>query len=109
MYQPSRLVSSFNIAGFQYHDGATVFPDLKVGTPVGLVPEPDNPHDPSAMALYYGDVHLGYVPRKENELFSLLAFYGHAGIFECRILKADPAADPWDQVMVGIYVVDARG
>ena len=37
-----------------------------------------------------------------------MAFYGHKGVFETRVQKVDPEAEPWLQVRVGIYVKDAR-
>lgn len=108
MYEPSRLFLSFHIAGFQHWDGALVFDKLKVGTELTLDPEPDNPHDPSAIAIRLGNVKLGFVPAKQNGELALLAHYGHAGIFECRVLQANPEADPWEQVRVGIFVKDVR-
>ena len=51
---------------------------------------------------------LGYVPHAKNELMATMAFFGHADVFECRVLKVDPEADPWEQVLVGIYITDAR-
>ena len=45
MYEPSRNLFSFHIAGFQHHDGALVLGDLKAGDTLELVPERDNPYD----------------------------------------------------------------
>ncbi len=108
MYQPSKHIDTFFVAGFQHHDGALVFDQLKVGAPVALVPEPDNPYDPSAIAVYLADTMIGYVPAAKNSMLALLSYYGHKDVFECRILQVDPEADPWEQVRVGIYVTDAR-
>ena len=66
MYEPSRQISSFYIAGFQYWDGALVLSELKVGERLRLVPEFDNPHDPSAMAIYRGKTKMGFVPGSEK-------------------------------------------
>ena len=33
---------------------------------VQLVPEPDNPHDPSAIKVIADGIHVGYVPAKET-------------------------------------------
>lgn len=38
MYEPSRVLLSFHIAGFQYADGALVLGDLKVGDKLNCVP-----------------------------------------------------------------------
>ena len=108
MYEPSRHLASFYIAGFQYWDGAFALPDLKAGTTLTFKAERDNPHDSNAMALFFGDAKLGYVPKGLNEVYSIMCFYGHASAFECRILQVAPENDPWEQVRVGIYVCDAR-
>ena len=49
MYEPSRVLLSFHIAGFQYADGALVLGDLKVGDKLSLCAERDNPHDPERL------------------------------------------------------------
>lgn len=108
MYEPSRHVSTFHIAGFQYHDGALVLDRLKPGMRLKLVPEPDNPYDPDAVALRFKKVMLGYVPRTENGVIAQLMRFGHKGVFEARVLQVEPNADPWHQVRVGIFVRDAR-
>lgn len=108
MYEPSRQLMSFNIAGFQFWDGALVLGELRAGTPLELVPEPDNPHDPEAVALRYHGTKLGYVPSDENAVLSVMCFYGHAAAFEVRVLQVDPEAAPWKQVRVGVFVKDAR-
>lgn len=108
MYQPSRQLASFHVAGFKYWDGILVLDQLKPGTPLSLVPERDNPYDPNAVALYHGTAKLGYVPRAINSELATLCFFGHAGIFECRVLQANPDEEPWKQVLVGLYVLDGR-
>ena len=42
MYEPSRVLLSFHIAGFQYTDGALVLGDLKAGDKLTLCAERDN-------------------------------------------------------------------
>jgi len=108
MYEPSKHVSTFFVAGFQHHDGALVFDRMKVGAPVELVAERDNPHDPEAMALVFDGTMIGYVPRDEGGMLSTLDYYGHGDVFEARIMQLDSEADPWRQVRVGVYVRDAR-
>lgn len=107
-YEPSRRITSFHIRGFQYWDGPLVLNELKVGDALDLIPEPDNPEDPYAIAIYAKGTKLGYVPREENGLLSLMFFYGHANLFEVRILQVSTENAPWEQVRVGIYVKDGR-
>lgn len=99
---------SFHIAGFQYADGALVLGDLKAGDKLTLCAERDNPHDPEAVAIYYGNTKLGYVPGNEVGPLSLMMYYGHEDVFEARVQQVAPERSPWHQVRVGLYVVDAR-
>lgn len=108
MYEPSKHYDTFFIAGFQHHDGALALGKLKPGKKLELVPEPDNPYDPDAVALYRKETMLGYVPKGKNALIAQLARFGHGDVFECRVMQVDPQADPWEQVRVGIYVTDRR-
>lgn len=107
-YQPSRSLDSFYIAGFQFWDGPEVLHELKPGVKLALVPEQDNPYDPSAIAIYHGGTKLGYVPSERNELIATMMFYGHANAFEIMVLQADPERSPWHQVRVSLRVRDAR-
>ena len=59
-------LTNFHIAGFSYWDGPEAFDQLKVGTRLDLVREPDNQFDPYAVAVYLGDFKLGFIPRGEN-------------------------------------------
>lgn len=60
------VVQSSNLAGFRYHAAAEVFSDLRVGDPLELAREPDNPHDRNAVSLSWRGHKLGYVPRRDN-------------------------------------------
>lgn len=108
MYQPSRHLGSFHVAGFKYWDGALVLDQLRTGSALTLVPEPDNPYDPNAVALYYDGAKLGFVPRNHNGQLAIMCYFGHADAFECRVQQVAPEKSPWEQVLVGIYVRDAR-
>lgn len=108
MYEPSRHLATYYIAGYQHWDGALVLNELKPGATLRIAPEPENPHDPAAVAIYHEDVKLGYIPSDQNRAVSLMCAYGHAEAFELRILQVDLEAAPWHQVRVGLYVQDAR-
>ncbi|RVU97318.1 hypothetical protein EII22_06725 [Coriobacteriales bacterium OH1046] len=84
MFEPSRQLMGFHIAGFSHHEGYKVFDKLKIGTGVTLVPEPDNPHDCRAVAMYFEGVKIGYVPSKDNRELSLFMHFGYSDAFECE-------------------------
>lgn len=108
MYAPSKQMVDFYVRGFRYWDGALVLGELKPGMQLLIEPEFDNPFDSNALALYAGESKLGYVPAGLNEGFATMLFYGHAGVFEARVLQVTPDAAPHQQVRVGIFVMDAR-
>ena len=68
----SRHITDFNVAGVRYWDGALVLDELKVGANLTMIVEENNPHDPDAVALYWKDTKIGYVPRDLNWLPALL-------------------------------------
>jgi len=37
---------------------------LESGDIVDLIPEPENPYDPNAIAVYYEDEHIGFVAKE---------------------------------------------
>lgn len=60
--QPTYFCS---IAGARYHNKKK-----NIGSFLGTVqPDPDNEHDPNAIAIYDGKRLVGYIPRDEQEAF----------------------------------------
>lgn len=107
-YEKSRYLMDFHIAGFAYYDGLDVIEDLTLGKPVKLKCEPDNPYDPEAVALYYKDKKIGYVPKDKNELLSKLLYFGHEQIFEARIQYINKETHPERQFRVVVKIADNR-
>ncbi len=106
MQTSTRLYAEFFIAGFKYYEGPFVLGKMKVGKKLDLVPEFNNRHDPDAVAIYRKDKKIGFVPRDLNGTIAQLLRFGHDDVFECRIMQIDKDAAPYNQVRVGIYVVD---
>ena len=106
-FEPSRSLMDFHVAGFAHHDGLRVIEDLKLGTKVDLRFEPDNPHDTHAVAIYYEDVKIGYIPTVKNALFFTMLYYGHE-IFEARISMVNTEVHPERQFRVSVKILDGR-
>lgn len=67
-------VLDFAIAGGWYHGLGRVRDSIAPGDRLRLVAEPENPYDRYAVAVWRGDLKLGYVPRAANRpLARLLA------------------------------------
>lgn len=52
------------IVGVSFEGRQNLVAGLATGDPLDLVREPENPHDPNAVAVRYGRLHLGYVRRE---------------------------------------------
>jgi len=99
-----RHFSSFYIAGFTYYDAVDVFDELTVGKPLILKAERENPYDANAIAIYYNEAKLGYIPAGQNELLSKFFRLGYSDIFEAKISQKDEDAHPEKQIRVVVRI-----
>ena len=97
------LVQSSPLAGFQYHAGAAVWDDMQIGDALTLAREPDNPHDRNAVRVEWRGQQLGYLPRAENS--AVAAEMDRGGRVEARIAKLRKHRNPWQRVLIEVYVV----
>lgn len=86
----------FHVAGFRYYQGLELVARLRPGDPLLLRAEPDNPYDPRAVEVYFGQHKLGYVPRRRNATLSCLLAQGAP--VEGRVRAVRPGAAPWEMV-----------
>jgi len=96
-------LSHFSISGFTYYEGALAFNQLKIGTALRLEAEPENKYDPRAVAIYYKDHKLGFVPRNENRIIYKLLEIGFSN-FDVRVQQLDQQAHPEAQVGVVVHL-----
>jgi hypothetical protein len=88
------------IAGFQYHQGGTLWPRLAVSQPLQLVRETDNRHDDRAVRVEWQECKLGYIPRLDNAAVSQLLDRGER--LEAVIAWLNESSDPWERVGVEV-------
>ena len=96
------LLQDSPLAGFQYHAGKTLWPQMQVGDALTLIREPDNPHDAKAVRVEWQGHKIGYVPRRENADVARLIDGGH--ILEARITRLSEVRDPWSRVRFEILI-----
>ena len=94
------LIQESPVAGFQYHDGETVWPRLSAGDSLQLLREPANPYDRRAVAVYWGESKLGYVPRAANTAVSQMMDRGEN--LAARVKRLRDSRDPWKRVEFSI-------
>ena len=92
----SLLLQDSPLAGFQYHAGKKLWPQMRVGDHLGLVREPENVHDSRAIRVEWQGQHIGYVPRRENTDIARLMDHGVPVI--ARISRLAESRDPWARV-----------
>lgn len=97
------LVQNSPLAGFQYYAGSARWDEMKVGDELGLVREPDNPHDRNAVRVEWRGVKLGYLPRAENR--AVAAEMDRGGRIEARIAHLRPHRNPWARVGIDVFLV----
>ena len=82
--------------------------DLKVGSRLQLVRERENRFDPHAVAIYFNEHKLGFIPRGENELISKMLDLGYERIFDCRVQRISLDAHPEKQVGIVVFINEAN-
>ncbi|AAZ97680.1 conserved hypothetical protein [Thiobacillus denitrificans ATCC 25259] len=90
------------LAGFQYHAGKTLWPQMQVGDALTLVREPDNRHDAKAVRVEWHGHKIGYVPRRENADVARLLDAGQT--LDARIVRLAEVRDPWARVRFEIVI-----
>ena len=97
------LVQSSPLAGFQYYAGAGLWNEMREGDRLSLVREPDNAHDANAVRVEWRGIKLGYLPRAENR--SVAAEMDRGGRVEARIAKLTAHRNPWQRLLIEVFVV----
>jgi hypothetical protein len=93
------------IAGTGHHCDDTTGYRLAKQPVLALVREPENPHDPDAIAVHLGTRKVGYIPRRHNAVLARLLDAGKC--VRARVEQVmDPEAAPWLDVQI---VVEMEG
>lgn len=90
------IVQQSPIAGFQYYAGNEVFSELWVDTPLLLLREHDNTYDKNAVAVYYKQYKLGFVPRADNTAVAQMLDRGER--LSAKVVELAMSQDPWQRV-----------
>lgn len=102
--QSNRQYFNCHIAGFSHWEGCLVINKLKPGAKLKLERDTHNPFDPHAVAIYYEDTKLGYIPKTQNEDISIFLDMGHSDLFDARVQSVCPDNHPESQVRIAIFI-----
>ncbi|TAH44002.1 MAG: hypothetical protein EYC69_01325 [Bacteroidetes bacterium] len=93
----------FGIRGFQYYRGPDLIHSMRKGDKLTIVREPDNKFDKNAIALYYQNQKIGFVPREKNAVLSRLLDSGRLDL-SSEILELRNDDVSWDEVSAVIFI-----
>ena len=99
----SVLIQNSPVAGFQFHRGDIVWPTLSIGASLALMREPNNSHDTNAVAVYYQNHKLGYVPQGENSAIAQMLDRGER--LKATITQLSEGKNPWERIRFNISLV----
>ena len=90
------------IAGYAYYEGERVINQLKPGLKLELKREPENQYDSKAIAVYFQQHKLGFIPRANNKVIANIMDQKTA-VF-AKILKIKPEENDWEKVMLEVVM-----
>ncbi|NOT14124.1 MAG: HIRAN protein [Methylotenera sp.] len=96
----TKLLQISSIAGFQYYQGDKVWPQLVQGQQITLQREPTNTYDARAVAVYWEQQKLGFIPRLDNAAISQLLDRGE--VLRANIYSLAESDNPWERVEVEV-------
>lgn len=90
-------VLNIRVVGVTYEGRQAKIAGLLLSDPVRIVPEPDNPYDPNALAVHVaheGKVeHVGYIPR---DMAAEIAPIIDGEAFMCAVAEITGGFELWD-------------
>ncbi len=94
----------FYVRGFSYYEGPKIIEKINKSGMLELRREPENEFDRKAIALYFENLKIGYVPRESNKTISIL-MDTELLEFHTEITEIDAENDDWEKIRVAIYVL----
>jgi hypothetical protein len=108
IFMDDRHYLTFHVAGFTYYDGVDVFDQLKIGLELKLIAESENKFDAYAVAVYFQDHKLGYIPRGSNKDIHKFLLLGHDNLFSAKINRVSPDEPPEQQIGVIVKIKEKQ-
>ena len=101
--EPKRIfIQRSPIAGAQYYDAPVIYSLAKHSDTLTLQREPRNPYDKRAVAIYWRNHKIGYIPRRENRIIAQMMDAGEDLQAQLAIVStAYPQWADWEVEVVG--------
>ncbi|HOZ97471.1 MAG TPA: HIRAN domain-containing protein [Niabella sp.] len=102
-YQRIYLLQSF-VRGFRFYEGPKLLDQMQEGDLLQLKREPDNKFDDHAIALFFNNRKIGFLPQEDNEILSKL-MDAEVVDLQAGITHLEKAAQAWENVHVAVFVL----
>ncbi len=104
LLEPQRrvLLQESPLAGYQYYRASGIWQFLQLGETLTLRREPANRYDRNAIAVWFKNEHLGYVPRSENRTLAQMMDRGEQ--LEGRIVRLMEDDNPWRRIRFSVFL-----
>ena len=90
------------VAGFRYYSGMDLLNEMEVNDFLELRREPNNKYDEFAIALYWQQEKIGFIPADSNETIARL-LDAEALPLLASITHLNKEVEPWENVVVAVY------
>lgn len=97
-----KLIYSEYIKGFQFNEGKSFLLKFKKGEVLIMQREPENDYDENAVAIYWNNKKIGYLPVMENVSISNMLDQNIA--LTCTIEEVNVKAQLWEAVRIGGWI-----
>lgn len=101
--QKAYLLQTF-IAGFRYYAGLRLLPHMQEQDLIELRREPNNKHDEFAIAIYWQQEKIGFIPASSNEVLARL-MDAKALKLVGTITHLEDKAQSWENVAIAVYFI----
>lgn len=91
------------VAGWSFHEGDSVSSFLTCGKRLRLIREAGNTHDHNAVAVYFSNKQIGYIPKKDNKEIAQLFDEGKGNTIQARITWANLDDEKGPAIHFNIY------
>ena len=100
--KPGTLLQEARLAGFQHHNGRRVWRYLQEGETLRFKREPFNFHDQNAVAVYFRNEKLGYLPQNQNQIAAQMLDRGETLIGKIKQLIA--SNNPRERISLQVWL-----
>lgn len=102
-YQKVYLLQCF-VRGFQYYEGPKIINQINKSGLLEMVREPNNQFDSCAIALFFNNQKIGFIPMESNEILSVLLDTKLLNL-QAEITHIEPNAADWESIHIAIYAM----